>query len=404
MRVFVFLVELVVIASLSVWLFFHDGNVVIRWGQDSLDLQIGAAFLGFVALFLVSYSLIGIWRYIVLFPTRMFERAQKMKPAKGIKALTQASIATALDEYDLARTEAQRFERYLGDNPVYQGIIAYNYLKQGKFDEALAACERMKKEDDGTTLAWAIQARVAIAKNQDVIALEYLTKLSKLHGSSPWVVRNLIRYSYRTQQFDRAEAALNRAEKLRLYPGKAIHEANALLQYEKAKAHHVSLEEKESLLERAHRLAPEIPQVSVQYAKVLRMRDKERRARKVLESTWANNPHPMLLEEYLLLESSTEQKDILADVDRLMIFNASDIHSYITMAQFALEHQHWGRARAALHDAQEQHGLNQELCHLYAQLELMEHGNQAAYRTWMEKALTSPVVVPIEFEFEKVLK
>ena len=146
------------------------------------------------------------------------------------------------------------------------------------------------------------------------------------------------------------------------------------------------MEQRENLLEGAHRLLPENVTICVQYAKLLFAMDKTKRAKKVIEQTWILNPHRDLLDAYVMIEPEAEKKAMMNAANKLVDCNPSHSMSYLAIADFALKQQEWARARAALHDYQEKHVMNAHACHLMAHLELGQHMDHAKYREWMERA------------------
>lgn len=388
MRIFITIAELLVLMAVAIWLVTQPGSVSLEWGEYHMETSLAVTYLAIAAAFLVLAFVLKIWRFIILLPSRMYAYTQKLRPEKGLKALTQSVIAAALEEYDQARNEAYRFERYLGENPVQKALLGFSDLAEDKFDDARRVCETMKNADDAKTLSWIIEARIALRDGKESIALGALQSLSLLHDKSPWVIRELIKCSLKLGMYDVALETLKRAERLNVISAGAIKHCRAIIFYNQSENASLSLEQKENLLEGAHRLAPELASVAVKYSKTLRLLDKSKRAKKAIEQSWTVNPDHVLLEEYLAIDHETDPKAIMKTANALVAFNATHGNSYLAIAEFALRMQEWNRARAALHDFQEKHEMNQGACYLMARLELSQHADHARYREWMERALT----------------
>jgi HemY protein len=339
----------------------------------------------------------------VFFPSRVYAYTQKLRPEKGLKALTQSVISTALEEYESGRSESYRFERYLGDNPVHKGLLAYNYMLEGKLDEARKVCETMKSEDDARTLSWVIEAKIALKDGKESIAQSFLQNLFKLHDKSPWVIRELLKCSLKLNLYDVSLEVLKKVERLGTINTQAIRQCRALVYFYQAEKESVDLEQKEELLELGHRLAPELVKAAVYYSKVLRLLDKSRRAKKAIEQSWTVSPHSDLLEEYLAIDHETDPKAIMKTANKLVSYNEQQPESYLAIAKFALKVGEWSRARAALHDYQEKYEMTQEACYLMARLELSQHADQTRYREWMEMALNASKKDVCTFGMESVL-
>lgn len=404
MRIFILGVELLVIVAVSLWLVTQPGSIVIEWGEYHVDRSLAFSFLVLTGAFLLLTFVVKIWRFIVLLPSRMYAYSQKLRPEKGLQALTQSIVATALEEYDQAKNDAYRFERYLGENAVYKGLIAFNNCAQQQWDEARKICETMKAEPDSKTLSWIIEARVAIAEGRDIIALSCLQNLYQLHEKSPWVLRELLRCSLKLKMYDISLDVLKKAERASVLPLSMIKKTRAVIFYHQAEKETISLEQKENLLEGAHRLAPELVKISVQYSKVLRLLDKGKRSKKVIEQSWTVQPHSDLLEEYMAIEHDTDPKTMMKTAAKLISYNEQHPESYLAIARFALKMQEWGRARAALHDFQEKHEMTAQACYLMARLELSQHADQTRYREWMERAYSAIKLDNTEMDIENVIE
>jgi HemY protein len=387
MRSFIIIAELVVLLSISIWLATQPGSVVLEWGDYHLETTLSVGFLVVAGSFILLAFILKIWHFIIMLPARMYAYTQKLRPEKGMQALTQSVISTALEEYEQARTEAYRFERYLGDNAIYKGLLALNDLQAGKFDQALKICETMKTDGDSKTLSWILEARIAMEEGKDIVAHGALQNLYQLHEKSPWVMRELLKYSLKLKMYEASLEVLKKAERLNVISMQVIKDSRAKIFYHQAEKVSTGLEQKEELLAQAHRLAPESVKIVVHYSKVLRLSDKSKRAKKALEQSWTVHPHIELLEEYVAIDHETDPKILMKTAAKLMSYNEHHPESYLAIARFALKMQEWGRARAALHDYQEKSQMTREACYLMARLELSQHGDQARYREWMERAL-----------------
>jgi len=387
LRLFIIIAELIALIVVAVWLVAQPGSVTIDVGGYTYQTELYVAFLSLVALFIVVSIVLKAWHFIVLLPARMYAYTQKLRPEKGMRALLQGVIATALEEHDQARAEVARFERNLGENGVQKGLLAFNDLQQGKLDSARVICESMKGDGDEKTLSWILEVHIALKEGKDALALSALQHLYQMHERSPWVLRELLKCSLKLGMYDQALDILKKAERRDVLDPAITKQQRALIHYEQAQAESADLFQKEALLEQAHRLAPDIVKVAVQYAKILRMMEKPKKARKILEQTWTLHPHEDLLEEYITLDHETDPKAIMKVAARLYSYNEHDQNSCLAMAKLAMKLQEWGRARAALHDFQEKYEMTQEACYLMARLELGQHGDQTRYREWMEKAM-----------------
>ena len=186
--------------------------------------------------------------------------------------------------------------------------------------------------------------------------------------------------------FDLALDVLKKAERMEVMDQKVIKKARAMINYEQAKLESDEFR-KESYLEQANRLAPDITSVAVDYSKLLKHMDKIKRARKVLEAAWSAQPDISLLEEYIGLDPETDPKEVMKSANRLVGYNEHHPDGYLALAQLSIKMQEWGKARAALNAYQDVREADKEYCYLMARLELSQHADQTRYREWMERAI-----------------
>lgn len=392
MRKLVVALELIILFAIAIWLVTQPGLVSIEWGQYHVEADLSVGYLILISSFIALAIVFKTWRFIVLLPSRMYAYSQKLRPEKGLTALSQSVIATALEERDQARSDAHRFERFLGDNPVYKALLAYNNMAEGKFAEARLVCENMKNDANAKTLSWILEAKIAFSEGKDSNALMSLQNLYSMHERSPWVIKSLLKCALKLQQYDLALEVLKKAERNSILTAIQVKSTRAFIFFQQASVETLTLDQKENLLEGAHRLAPEMITIALQYSKILRLLDKTKRAKKIIEQTWALHPHVDLLDEYVAIEPEADTKAIMKLADKLVGYNEFHGDSYLAIASFAMKLSEWGRVRAALHDYQEKHKMNQEACYLMARLELSQHADQTRYREWMERALTASKV------------
>ena len=118
----------------------------------------------------------------------------------------------------------------------------------------------------------------------------------------------------------------------------------------------------------------------------LAARGDKRRARKILESAWAEFPHPDLARAFAALAPDEDPLARLQRTARLAKLRPDSGESHIAIAEAALAAELWGEARRHLRLALLAPNPGRRVFRLMARLEEEEHGDPVAARQWLSRA------------------
>ena len=102
------------------------------------------------------------------------------------------------------------------------------------------------------------------------------------------------------------------------------------------------------MMQKAHKRLPSLAPIAVQAAGLAAELNKPRQARKMLEASWRQEPHPEIARAYAGLDGKEQPADRLKQVERLHQLNPEHVASDLALAEHALAARQWSdRAHGA---------------------------------------------------------
>ena len=135
----------------------------------------------------------------------------------------------------------------------------------------------------------------------------------------------------------------------------------------------------------AVKLAPDLVPAAALAGRLLAEAGDARKAGKIVEAAWKQNPHPDLADAYAHLRLSDSALERLARVERLARDQAGDREAALAVARAALDAREFATARNAL--APLTGAPTQRVALLMAELEKLERNDEGRAREWMGRAL-----------------
>jgi HemY protein len=142
------------------------------------------------------------------------------------------------------------------------------------------------------------------------------------------------------------------------------------------------------LLLEAVKLAPGLTAAALMAAKVLKGLGEQRKAGKIVEAAWKQEPHPDLADAYAELKSDGTALDRLKRVRSLTGLMPDNLESKMALAKASLEAREWSDARAILEPLAEEQ-LTPRICMLMAQIEEGQEGDFGRVREWLARAVSA---------------
>jgi HemY protein len=387
------LVRLVVLVFIVAWLMTQEGAVSIRWNDYLVDTSL-PTFVGIILLvFVAIYLVIRFWSFIVNLPANMQKRSEMKRLNRGLSTLLKVEEALALEDKSRLRRMIADIQHSFGDTPVTHAILARIGLKTDDNTLAETHLRKLSDEEKGTDLAriWMAKREMDL-ENWDE-AYKLLIKLVADHPSSVWGYVALLDVCQQQERYEEALDILPKLQRLKVISRIEMAARQSQLYYNISHNHREiepSLSDRIAYLKKAHSLDAGNIKASLQLAKIYRVQNKDSKASKVIEETWPHSPNHDLADLYASIAHATNGSSQLQAIEKLCETNSQNPTSLLIKAKYAIKAKQWGKARAALTDYQEQWPLSVMGCQLMAMLEMEEHGNEAQYRHWLERAVTAP--------------
>jgi len=133
------------------------------------------------------------------------------------------------------------------------------------------------------------------------------------------------------------------------------------------------------------KLAPDLVPAAALAGRRLAEAGDVRKARKILETAWAINPHPDIAESYANVRLGDSARERLSRMQKLAEKVPGQLEGALAVARAALDARQFATARAAL--APYVSAPTRRVATLMAEIEEADQGDQGRVREWMSRAM-----------------
>jgi HemY protein len=390
LRALGYLVVLAVIALAAVWLADHPGDVAVHWQGYAISSSV-AVLATLVALVAIVCALAyRAWCWLRGGPRRLAQNRAARRRERGYRALTEGLIAAAAGDAKVAHRLGRESGRLL-DNPFNLLLLAQAAQLDG--NEAAARRHFTTMLDHPETEFLGLRGLLvqATKAGDGETALGYARRAYALRPETEWVNTALFDLEVRDGDWRGAQKTLEAAARRKtVEPGDA-QRRRAVLLAERARAAQAAGHNDEALAlaREAHRLASGLVATTVLAARLLTEAGKARAAARLIEESWALEPHPELARAYADIAPEEPSMARFKRIERLSKHGDDHPEGHIALAEAALEAELWGAARAHLETASRQRPT-QRVFRLLATLEERENADATAARGWLLRAASAP--------------
>jgi HemY protein len=391
-RGFIFFTKLTILITLGVVLAQFPGHATLTWLGYRIEMSIGillATLLFAVAALLFVF---GAWRFLWRLPILWARRRQEHRQRKGQAALLEGLSAIAAGELVEARRLGKRATSLNGEQPLNLLLSAQAAYLSGKHEDASKYFQQLSKNRDAEFLG----LRGLILQARHTNNWEQMRLL--LHGAmgkrpnSPWILQQLLELNLRLNAYDKASMIVEQMQSHQLITKTVSRRRQALIHWLKAEAA-IKAGDEGLFLQTAisaHFEAPEISAIAVRLVDHYQKMGKTSKAQKILQSSFAQNPHPDYVVRLRELNPNMSSLDSYRTVEKLVEGAPNHPESLYCLAQAAKGAKLWGQARHYLTFLKGQM-YSQRVCRLMAELEEAENPHDAhKAHEWWERAATAP--------------
>lgn len=388
-RLVVYLLFIVLVASGLGWLADRPGTLNIQWQGYDIETTV---FRATVMLAVATAAVIFLWsvlRAIWHSPAAIGQRMLRRRQKRGLDALSSGLIAVGAGDKALATRYALQARKALPHEPLTQILRAQAAQLSGDRATARRIFDSMLGSPDTEQLGLRGLFLEAEREGETEAALQFAGRAVKANPKLGWSSEALFDLQCKHKDWADALETLSLLKRNGLIEKPAFDRKRAVLLAGQAQ----DAEENESdkalaLAMEAHGLAPDLVPAAAVAARILAGRGQTGKAAKVIQKTWARAPHPDLATAYAYARIGDSPRDRLDRVRQLAALNVHSIESPIAIATTAIEARLFKEAREALQPLLDDR-LTQRVATLMARIEAGENDDKGRVREWLARAVNA---------------
>jgi HemY protein len=385
-RIVLFLVLIALAAAGAAWMADRTGDVTVTWSGYRLETTVGvfalALGIAIVVAMLFWSLLLALWRT----PARIRRGHHERRHARGRHAITHGLLAIGHGDAASARMHADVAKRLASHDPLTLLLHAQSAQLGGDREGARAAFTAMAEREDTRLLGLRGLFIEAQRADDALAAVAVAEEALKIAPSSTWASHAVLGFRCARGDWDGALKILdnNLASGL-LDKGAYRRQRGVLLTARALEMEKVDRDlARENIME-AVKLAPTLVPAAVLAAKFESEAHQVRRAMRLVEAAWLNQPHPDLADAYAHVRLGDSARQRLVRLETLAAKTSGHIEGALAIARAAIDAAEFARARDAL--APFTADPTQRVALLMAEIERTEHGDSGKARAWTLRAV-----------------
>ena len=392
-RLIIFLIIAIAAAWGAVWFADNPGQVQITepWGGNSFSPPFGILMLGMFMIGVGMVVVYELYRMIVTAPKKIGRYRRQKRKERGYEELATGLVAAAAGDVSGARAATRRAEKLLEKAPSTLLLGANSAQLDGNDSEARGKFKAMLQHKETEFLGLRGLLGQAIKDGDREEALKLAKKAYLRSPNTPWVLTTLFQLQTEGAEWRDALATVNDMARQKLIDAETATRHRAIL-------HHLQAEKKDEEgrvqeafdnAKKAHKLLPGLAPIAVNAARLAVKTDRQRAARKLLETSWKAQPHPALARALAAQNTDQSPTDRYRMFERLHQLNPSSLEGEMALAEQAVAAEQWPAAREALERAVKL-GATASVYRLFADVERATGGEAGKIQGWLAKAVDAP--------------
>jgi HemY protein len=383
-RIVLFLVSVAAIAAGVAWIADRPGNVAITWMGYQIETSVMVAILAVVALALVVMLLWSIVRAILHSPEQVSLFFRHRRAVKGYLAVSRGLIAIGAGDLRVARKAADEAARLSPGDPLALLLTAQSAQMAGDRSAAEQAFREMTRREETRLLGLRGLYIEAQRRNDPDAARLAAEEAVKVGPAVAWAGQAVLDYRCAAADWAGALDALDHMKRTLDKPDYRRKRAVLLAARAQALAD-IDRDTSRALVLESVKLAPDLVPAAALAGRRLAESGEPRKARKILETAWAANPHPDIAESYATLRLGDSARERLTRMQKLADKVPGQLEGALAVARAALDAREFSTARTAL--APYLSAPTRRVATLMADIEETEHGDEGRVREWMTRAM-----------------
>ncbi len=389
-----FLIKFALLAGAGLWIYLNPGQIQLEWQGYLITTSFGfVAILLAVILFLFAVIYHN-WRNLLSVP-RKWRQHQRVKALEsGYNALNKGLLAVAGGDAQTAAKQTKRALGFLPDNALTHLLAAQTAQLRNDDVTADTHLAKLMLHSDGQLFALRGQLTRAIQREDRTEALRLARLAYSQQSTQPWIIDTTVQMEARQQNWAQMEKILRQAIRQN-------NDSDNETRWQKdLSATLVCLSDAarnkgdmDAALECAREAAKRNPGWSpavTRLADLWQRKTYRRRAQKILQTAWEDDPHPDLVTSWLQIMGAERATDNTTTIEKLVSVNPDNAESAMAMAQAFSQAGLWGVAR--------QHALRtieyratRNTYRLMADIERGDSNNPNKIAMWLDKAADAQI-------------
>ena len=383
-RIVLFLVSVAAIAAGAAWIADRPGTVAITWMGYQIETSLMVTALAIVALALAVMLLWSIVRAILRSPEQVSLLFRHRRAVKGYLAISRGLIAIGAGDLRVARKAADEAARLSPGDPLALLLTAQSAQMAGDRSAAERAFREMTRREETRLLGLRGLYIEAQRRNDPDAARLAAEEAVKVGPAVAWAGQAVLDYRCAAADWAGALDALDHMKRTLDKPDYRRKRAVLLAARAQALAD-IDRDTSRALVLESVKLAPDLVPAAALAGRRLAESGEPRKARKILETAWAANPHPDIAESYATLRLGDSARERLARMQKLADKVPGQLEGVLAVARAALDAREFSTARTAL--APYLSAPTRRVATLMADIEETEHGDEGRVREWMTRAM-----------------
>ena len=385
-RLVIYLLSVLLIASGLGWLADNPGTVHIEWLGRVADPTVFTVVLILISAIATAILLWSIARAIWNSPAVLGDRIVKRRQKRGLEALSSGMIAVGAGDRTLATRYALAARKALPHEPLTHLLRAQAAQLSGDRATTRRIYEAMLASPETEQLGLRGLFLEAEREGETEAATQFAGRALKTNPKLGWSTEALFDLQCKRKEWGPALETLSHAKRNGHLEKTDIERKRAVLLTARAQ----DLEENETdkalafALE-AHALAPDLVAASAVAGRILAARGSTGKAAKIIQKTWIRAPHPDIATAYAYARTGDSTRDRLERIRQLAALNPQSIEGPVAVATTAIEARLFGDARKALEPLLANR-LTQRVAILMARIEAGDNGDKGRVREWLARA------------------
>ena len=391
-KALIFFAILLVIAVGGAWFADRPGDIIIQWPWLGAEIEFSLlagvlALAGTIAVSVILWIVLrGIWRS----PQSVSGFFSGRRRDKGYKALSSGMIAVGVGDLDLARKQAIKARKLIGEEPMTLMLEAQTAQLAGDATRARQSFEAMLDSDETRALGRRGLYIEAQRRGDADEAMEMAKAASDDGKKTPgWAGAALFDMQTASHDWQGALITLSQNHTNKHITREVFRRSRAVLLTAQAmdmEGEASSAQSMRSLLLEACKLAPGLVPAVVKAAEMLNEAKEYRKASKLIEAAWRLEPHPDLAVGYAYIKTGDSASERHKRIRSLYALMPDHREAKIAMARACLDAREWVEARSFIEPLAESN-LTPRLCMMMAELEEGENNDFGLVRQWLARAV-----------------